>query len=90
MHQTDACANRNIFTYPSFCLDFCRSNILPNCFSRTMSNDNAKAIAVMPVPKDSEVYNMKHPKRGRAIVFNHEVCQSFCIILQRVNHVLNV
>lgn len=29
--------------------------------------------AVMPVHMDSEVYNMSHPKRGRALIFNHEV-----------------
>jgi len=28
--------------------------------------------ATMPVHKDSEVYNMNHSKRGRAIIFNHE------------------
>ncbi|ODM92296.1 Caspase-1 [Orchesella cincta] len=28
--------------------------------------------ALMPVHKDSEVYNMNHPKRGRALILNHE------------------
>jgi hypothetical protein len=27
----------------------------------------------MPVHMDSEVYNMSHPKRGKALIFNHEV-----------------
>jgi len=28
---------------------------------------------MMPVQMDSEVYNMTHPKRGKAVIFNHEV-----------------
>ncbi|ODN05844.1 Caspase-1 [Orchesella cincta] len=27
--------------------------------------------AIMPVERDSEVYNMRHPKRGKAVIFNH-------------------
>ncbi|CAL8096745.1 unnamed protein product [Orchesella dallaii] len=27
--------------------------------------------AVMPVGRDSEVYNMRHPNRGKAVIFNH-------------------
>jgi caspase-like apoptosis-related cysteine protease len=27
---------------------------------------------IMPVHRDSEIYNMSHPKRGRAVIFNHE------------------
>ncbi|XP_008486253.1 caspase-1-like, partial [Diaphorina citri] len=29
----------------------------------------------MPVAKDSAEYNMSHPRRGRALVFNHDEFQ---------------
>lgn len=30
-------------------------------------------VAAMPVEKESEEYNMSHPRRGKAIIFNHEI-----------------
>lgn len=47
------------------------------CMTSTLNNKyrgtGATNRAVMPVHMDSEVYNMSHPKRGRALIFNHEV-----------------
>ncbi|CAL8116243.1 unnamed protein product [Orchesella dallaii] len=31
-----------------------------------------RSSAVMPVGRDSEVYYMSHPKRGKAVIFNHD------------------
>merc|ERR1711928_130357 len=30
------------------------------------------SFAFLPVDRDSKYYNMNHPKRGRALIFNHE------------------
>jgi len=30
------------------------------------------SFAFLPIDRDSEYYNMNHPKRGRALIFNHE------------------
>jgi len=35
-------------------------------------NSPPKLIALMPVEKDADCYNMNHKNRGKCIIFNHE------------------
>jgi hypothetical protein len=36
-------------------------------------SDKKRSVGRMPIERDSEVYNMKHKERGKAIIFNHRV-----------------
>lgn len=44
---------------------------LPDFFSHSKQHKNKKRITV-PSQKDAVYYNMNHPRRGLAIIFNHE------------------
>lgn len=50
-------------------------------FSRP--NNQSQNVAVMPVEKDSEVYNMNHRRRGIALIFNHKLFDSRLGLKQR-------
>jgi caspase-like apoptosis-related cysteine protease len=41
----------------------------------------------MPVEKDAEEYNMKHKRRGKAVIFNHDKFTNNCVPSRDGSHV---
>lgn len=42
-------------------------------FSDFWTSGKQPPIAAMPIHRDSDVYNMKHKERGKAVIFNNKV-----------------